>query len=163
MSFDDFAFWHWFALATIFIIIEIFVPGIAFLWLGIAAIITGLCFLIFPQLAFEFQVVIFAVTAVITTVTARMVIARTAKPSDRPNLNQRGLSYVGSVYSLVDDTRNGHGKVHIGDTEWLVELAPGSADLNAGSPVKVVDVTGATLVVQAEDRSGGAEAPAGTG
>lgn len=163
MSFDDFAFWHWFALATIFIIIEIFVPGIAFLWLGIAAIATGLCFLIFPQLAFEFQVVIFAVTAVITTVTARMVIARTAKPSDRPNLNQRGLSYVGSVYSLVDDTRNGHGKVHIGDTEWLVELAPGSADLNAGSPVKVVDVTGATLVVAAEDRSGGGEAPAGTG
>ena len=35
MSFDDLAFWHWFALATIFIIIEIFIPGIGFLWLGI--------------------------------------------------------------------------------------------------------------------------------
>ena len=163
MSFDDLAFWHWFALATIFIIMEIFVPGIAFLWLGIAAIITGLCLLIFSQLAIEFQVMIFAVTAVITTVTARMVIARTAKPSDRPDLNQRARSYLGSVYSLVDDTRNGHGKVHIGDTVWLVELAPGSAELAAGSPVKVVDVTGATLVVAAEDRSGDAEAPVGTG
>ena len=157
MSFDDLAFWHWFALATVFIIIEIFVPGVAFLWLGIAAIIVGLCLLIIPELALEFQVVIFAVTAVITTVAARMVIKRTAKPSDRPDLNQRGRSYVGSVYLLVDDTRNGHGKVHIGDSVWLVELASPSAELSAGSPVKVLDVTGATLVVEAEDRSAGAE------
>jgi membrane protein implicated in regulation of membrane protease activity len=159
MSFDDLAFWHWFALATIFIIIEVFVPGIAFLWLGIAAIVTGVGLLIFPELTIEIQVVIFAVVAVITTVTARMVIKRTTKPSDRPDLNQRSQSHVGSVYLLVDETQNGHGKVHIGDTVWSIKLAPGSAELPAGSSVKVIEVDGATLVVQAADRNGGAQAP----
>jgi len=159
MSFDDLAFWHWFALATGFIIIEIFVPGIAFLWLGIAAIVSGLCLLIFPALAIEIQVVIFAVVAVITTVTARIVIKRTTKPSDHPDLNQRGQGHLGSVYLLVDETRNRHGKVHIGDSVWSIKLAPGSAELPAGSSVKVVEVDGATLVVLATEQSGGAEAP----
>ena len=159
MSFDDLAFWHWFALAAIFIIMEIFVPGIAFLWLGIAAIGAGLCLLIFPALALEFQLLIFAFIAVITTVTARVVIKRTTKPSDRPDLNQRGQSHVGSVYLLVGDTENGRGKVHIGDTVWLVKLAPGSNELTAGSSVKVLDVTGATLVVEAADERGEAVPP----
>ncbi len=155
MSFDDLAFWHWFALAVIFIIIEVFAPGIAFLWLAIAAIVSGLVLLIFPDLAIEIQVMIFAVTAVITTVAARMVIKRTSKPSDRPDLNQRSQSHVGSVYLLVDDTQNGHGKVHIGDTVWLIKLVPGSADLAAGSAVKVIDGSGATLVVEAEEAAAG--------
>lgn len=162
MSFDDLAFWHWFALATVFIIIEIFVPGIAFLWLGIAGIVAGLCLLLFPAMPVEVQVVIFAVVAVITTVTARMVIGRTTKPSDRPGLNQRGRSHVGSLYLLVGDTENGHGKVRIGDTVWSVKLAPGGTELRAGTAVKVVDVTGATLVVEATETTEPGQPDGGT-
>jgi membrane protein implicated in regulation of membrane protease activity len=148
MSLDDLAFWHWFALAAVFIVIEIFVPGVAFLWLGIAGLVTGACLFFFPSLAIEIQGIIFAVVAVITTVTARTVIRRTSGPSDRPGLNQRSHSYVGSVYILVDDTKNGHGKVHIGDTVWSVVLSPGAREIPAGSSVRVIDVKGATLVVE---------------
>jgi len=148
MSFDDLAFWHWYALAAVFIVIEIFVPGIAFLWLGIAGLVVGTVLFFFPSMGIEVQGIIFAVVAVITTVAARVVIKRTSGPSDRPGLNQRGHSHVGSVYLLVGDTQNGHGKVHIGDTVWSVQLAPGSGEIPAGSSVRVVDVNGATLVVE---------------
>ncbi len=148
MFFDDLAFWHWFALAAVFIVIEIFVPGIAFLWLGIAGLVTGGFLFFFPSMGIEIQGIIFAVVAVITTVAARVLIRRTSGPSDRPGLNQRGHSHVGSVYILVGDTKNGHGKVHIGDTVWSVELSPGAVEIPAGSSVRVVDVKGATLVVE---------------
>ncbi|MDH3239804.1 MAG: NfeD family protein [Alphaproteobacteria bacterium] len=148
MSFDDLAFWHWFALAAVFIAIEIFVPGIAFLWLGIAGLVTGAVLFFFPSIGIAIQGIIFAVVAVITTVAARLLIRRTSRPSDRPGLNQRGHSHVGSVYLLVGDTKNGHGKVHIGDTVWSVQLSPGSGEIPAGSSVRVVDVNGATLVVE---------------
>lgn len=148
MSFDELAFWHWFALAAVFIVIEIFVPGIAFLWLGIAGLVTGACLFFFPSMGIEIQAVIFAVVAVIATVAGRMLVRRTSRPSDRPGLNQRSHSHVGSVYLLVGDTQNGHGKVHIGDTVWSVQLSPGSGELPAGSSVRVVDVNGATLVVE---------------
>ncbi len=156
MFLEDLAFWHWLALGAVFIVIEIFVPGVAFLWLGIAALVTGAGLFLFPAMDVEIQAIIFALVAVATTVTARVVISRTARPSDRPALNKRGRSHVGSVYLLVGDTKNGHGRVHIGDTVWSVEMSPGSGDLPAGSSVRVVGVKGATLVVEA---LAGARAP----
>lgn len=149
MSLEDLAFWHWFALAAVLIVIEVFLPGVAFLWLGIAALVTGACLFLFPEMGIEVQAIIFTVVAVITTVTARIIIARSLGSNNRPRLNQRGQSHVGSVYLLVGDTKNGHGRVHIGDTVWSVQMQPGSGDLPAGSSVRVVGVNGATLVVQA--------------
>ena len=55
MSFDDLAFWHWYALAAVFIVIEIFVPGIAFLWLGIAGLVVGTVLFFFPSMGIEIQ------------------------------------------------------------------------------------------------------------
>lgn len=148
MILEDLAFWHWLALAAVFIGLEIFVPGVAFLWLGIASLVTGVLLFLFPEMGIEIQGLIFAFVAVITTVGARFVIGRTSQPSDRPSLNQRGRSHVGSVYLLVGDTKNGHGKVHIGDTVWSVQISSDHADMPAGSSVRVVGVNGATLVVE---------------
>ena len=148
MSLDDLAFWHWFALAAIFIMLEIFVPGIAFMWVGISALVTGAALYFIPGLGIEIQAVIFAVMAVITTVAARIIFRRTAKPSDDPDLNQRGRRHVGEQYLLVSATENGRGKVAVGDSVWSVELTPGSNDLPQGASVRVVDVSGATLIVE---------------
>jgi membrane protein implicated in regulation of membrane protease activity len=90
MSFDDLAFWHWFALAAVFILLEIFVPGIAFMWLGIAAVVAGIALYVLPDLSIGIQALLFAVVAVLTTVVARIVIRKTASPSDHPGLNRRG-------------------------------------------------------------------------
>lgn len=148
MILEDLAFWHWFALAAVFIGLEIFVPGVAFLWLGVASLVTGAFLFIFPEMGIEIQGLIFALVAVATTIGARFLVRRTSRPSDRPGLNQRGRSHVGSVYLLVGDTKNGHGKVHIGDTVWSVQLSSDHADVRAGSSVRVVGVNGATLVVE---------------
>jgi membrane protein implicated in regulation of membrane protease activity len=161
MSFDDLAFWHWFALAAVFILLEIFVPGIAFMWLGIAAVVAGIALYVLPDLSIGIQALLFAVVAVLTTVVARIVIRKTASPSDHPGLNRRGQQHVGSVYLLVDGTENGEGKVTIGDSVWSVRLSPGHAELPKGASVRVVDGSSATLVVEPETSASSKEPPAG--
>ncbi len=92
--------------------------------------------------------------AVITIVAARIIFRRTAKPSDDPDLNQRGRRHVGEHYLLVNATENGRGKVAVGDSVWSVELTPGSNDLPQGASVRVVDVSGATLIVEPANSAG---------
>ena len=42
-------FWHWLALGLFLMLIEVFVPGVLFLWLGLAGILTGLLLLAVPD------------------------------------------------------------------------------------------------------------------
>ncbi len=46
-------FWHWLILARILAGIEILTPGFFFLWLGGAALITGIIALVVPALGWE--------------------------------------------------------------------------------------------------------------
>lgn len=152
---DQVTFWHWFALGAVLMILEIFVPGVVFLWIGVAAAITGIAFWTLPGLTLEMQLVIFAVLAVITVFVGRAFVGAREKPSDKPNLNQRGAQHVGAIYLLEDATLNGHGKVRIGDSLWSVELRPPGTELPKGGLVRVEDVEGATLIVEsAADAAG---------
>ncbi len=49
-------YWHWWILAGILLIIEVSAPSFFFLWLTIAAAITGFVLLAMPDLGWEYQV-----------------------------------------------------------------------------------------------------------
>ena len=57
-------FWHWWVLAVILLALEVAAPGTFFLWLAIAAGAVGLIVLIFPELLWQLQVLLFAVGGV---------------------------------------------------------------------------------------------------
>ena len=38
---ESISFWHWLAFGVAVMLVEVLVPGVIFLWLGIAAVITG--------------------------------------------------------------------------------------------------------------------------
>jgi membrane protein implicated in regulation of membrane protease activity len=59
-------------------------------------------------------------------------------------LNQRGAQYIGRTFALVEAIEGGSGKVHVGDTVWLVE----GGDAPVGARVRVVGVRGAVLQVE---------------
>lgn len=148
VPFEQLTFWHWFAVGAVLMILEIFVPGVVFLWLGVAAAITGIVFWTLPDLTLEMQLIIFAVLSVIAVILGRSVVKSRERPSDKPNLNQRGAQHVGAIYMLEEATLNGHGKVRIGDSLWSVELRPVGTELPKGGLVRVEDVDGATLIVE---------------
>ncbi|MBF0188782.1 MAG: NfeD family protein [Magnetococcales bacterium] len=137
-------FWHWESLAVLLIIMELLAPAFFFLWLGIAAALTGLLLFLFPDLSLTGQALFFAIASVLSMTFSRTILKKNLTPSDRPTLNQRGQHYVGKHYTLEQAIENGTGRVRVGDTLWRVE----GKDLPAGTTVRVVGVEGASLQVE---------------
>ncbi|MCP5366220.1 MAG: NfeD family protein [Hyphomicrobiales bacterium] len=148
--FDQIVFWHWLILALALGVLEMFAPGVLFLWLGIAAAITGLALLAIPSMSWEAQFLVFAGLSFAAVVAGRMWLRRRPIATDHPKLNRRGEQYVGRRFTLDEPIVNGVGKLRVDDTTWKIT----GDDLPAGSRVTVTGVDGTVLVVSGE--------PAGT-
>ena len=143
MGFEP-VFWHWLALGVALAAVETVVPGAFFLWLGIAAIATGLVKLIFSGMGWEGQAIVFGVCAVVSTVIWIMIWRRRPIDSDKPELNVRGERMIGRRITLDEPITNGEGSAKVGDTMWRVR----GPDFVRGTKVKVVGVEGTVLVVE---------------
>lgn len=137
-------FWHWMILGLGLAVIEVLAPGTFFLWLGIAAAVTGLVLLIFPGLGWEIQLLLFGVLSVAIVVGWRLYQKRHPTPSDDSTLNRRGEQYVGRVFVLAEAIANGRGTVKVGDSLWRAA----GPDLPAGARVKVTGIAGTVLQVE---------------
>jgi len=137
--------WNWFILAVILFALETVIPGVHFLWFGVAAVLIGLLALA-TDLAWQWQLIAFAVIAVATVFLVRRYARPDATLSDLPDLNVRGAQYIGRTVTVEEPIRSGRGKVRVGDTVWQAE-GPDSA---AGSRVRVTSVNGTVLVVERE-------------
>ncbi len=136
-------FWHWMALGVVLAAVETLVPGAFFLWLGIAAIVTGLLKLIFPAMGWEGQLIVFAICAVVSTILWLVWWRGRPIETDKPTLNLRGEQLVGRVVTLDEPMVNGEGFARIGDSLWKIR----GPDFVRGAKVKVVDVDGTVLLV----------------
>jgi len=138
------AFWHWLIFGLVLAFIEVLAPGTFFLWLGIAAGVTGLVLLVAPDLPWQFQLVIFAVLSVATVAGWRLYQRRHPPVTEDATLNRRGEQLVGRVFALEQAVVNGRGTLRVGDSVWRAE----GPDLPAGARVRVVGVSGVILKVE---------------
>ena len=136
-------FWHWMALGVALAAIETVVPGAFFLWLGIAAIVTGVFKLVFAGMGWEGQAIVFGVCAVVTTVIWIFLWRRRPIDTDKPDLNERGERMIGREITIEDPLVNGEGTAKFGDTMWRIR----GPDFVRGTRVKIVDVQGTVLIV----------------
>lgn len=136
-------FWHWFALAGGLLLLEMLTPGVVFLWLALAAALAGLILLLLPDLAWQWQVLSFAVAAVVTVAISFRWRRHMPSAGGDPGLNRRAASYVGTESTLARGIGPGHGRVQIGDTTWLAD----GPELPAGARVRIVGARGAVLLV----------------
>ena len=144
----DISYWHWLAFGVFLMLVEILVPGVVFLWLGIAGVLTGLLLAAIPAMGWQAQLVVFAVLAVAAIFFGRRFVASRQGPTDHPTLNRRGRSMVGTRATLREATVSGRGRIRIGDTMWALRLASPEGELPADTEVTVVEVDGVTLVVR---------------
>jgi hypothetical protein len=112
--------------------------------MGVAAGIVGPILLIFADLGWEYQFLIFALFTVVTAVGWRAYLRRHPTESDRPTLNRRGEQYVGRTFTLEDAIVNGQGKITVDDSTWKIE----GGDLPAGTKIQVTGVEGTVLQVE---------------
>lgn len=149
-------FWYWLAFGIALMLVEVLVPGVLFLWLGAAAIVTGLILLAIPDMTWEIQLVVFAVLSVVSVFVGRRYVYSNPEPTDHPTLNRRGENFIGQQYALEGASTGGQGRIKIGDSLWAVAVSPQGTDLGADTRVTVTGVDGSTLTVEAVETTAAA-------
>jgi membrane protein implicated in regulation of membrane protease activity len=139
-------YWHWWLLGVVLLILEVFSPGVFFMWLGLAAGLTGVVLMAQPDLSWEWQLTLFGVAGVVLALLGHRLVSRRQTVSDEPHLNRRGEQYLDRVFTLDQPIVNGQGKVRVDDSTWKVR----GDDCPAGTRVRVSGVDGVVLLVRRE-------------
>jgi inner membrane protein len=138
-------YWIWWVIAGLLLILELLAPGIFFIWLAVAAGLTGLADMAF-DVPWQAELLMFAVSSLVSVIAGRRVYrGRNVEPEDNPYLNRRQHGFVGRSFTLDQPIANGRGKLTVDDTIWEIE----GPDLAAGALVRVTAVSGMRLVVAA--------------
>jgi membrane protein implicated in regulation of membrane protease activity len=135
--------WNWFILAALLLLLEVLLPGVFMLWLGLSAILVGIISFTISW-SWQAQIIAFAVFAIAALPAWRHFARKVEKPADSPFLNRRAEGYVGRVFTLDRPIVDGIGTIRIDDTVWRVT----GPDCPAGSRVKIARADGANLLVE---------------
>ncbi|VAW01517.1 hypothetical protein MNBD_ALPHA08-1376 [hydrothermal vent metagenome] len=139
--------WTWFIIGVVLLLFELAATGVFFIWLGAAAIVTGLIDLIIPM-SWQIELAVFASLSVIFVLVGRpIVMKRINLETDQPNLNKRNQNFIGRRYQLSEPVKGGRGTLKINDTLWRIR----GEDSPQGTWVKITAVDGMELVVEADE------------
>lgn len=133
----------WLIAGVILCIAEMVLPGVFLMFLGIAALITGVLTYLLP-INMELQLLCFAVIAIASAYIGRRWFRPGAIVSDDPLLNDRLGRLVGEVVTLIEPIAGGEGRAQVGDSAWNVR----GPDAAAGARMRVTGAQGNTLIVE---------------
>ena len=139
--------WNWMVLGFALLAMEILVPGVFLLWIGIAALVIGAISLLIWDAGFwiwQVQVIAFLALALVSAYLGNRAMGGRNTVSDQPLLNMRGEQLVGRTATLTEPIREGRGRIQLGDTLWRVS----GPDLPPGARVRVTAATDSELVVE---------------
>ena len=115
--------WNWMVLGIILLALEIVLPGVFLVWIGIASLIVGAISIFAWESGFwtwQTQVLLFLVLSVASAFAGRRLAGPRKDDSDQPLLNRRGDQLIGRTATLAEPIRNGRGRIQLGDTLWRV-------------------------------------------
>jgi membrane protein implicated in regulation of membrane protease activity len=131
---------------VILLIAEVIAPGFSLIFVGAAAIATGVLSLLLGLPA-ALQLAVFAILAFLSVkVGGRRFYASRYDYSSDPLLNDRVARLLGRVVVVVEAVDQNGGRVRVGDSEWSARGGPAAV----GERVRIVDVDGNCLKVEAE-------------
>ncbi|MEQ8482550.1 MAG: NfeD family protein [Hoeflea sp.] len=138
--------WTWCILGLAFLGLEILVPGVFLLWIGLAALALGAVSLMLWDMdiwGWQIQLLVFAFLSVIFAIVGRRV-SSAAGESDQPMLNRRTEGLVGRTATLEEPIADGQGRIRLDDTTWIVR----GPELPAGARVRIVTAQSGSLTVE---------------
>ncbi len=141
--------WNWMVLGFVLLALELLVPGVFLVWLGVAALLTGALSLQLWSTAFwtwHVQLLLFLCLAPLAVWGGRRLLGNANAPSDQPLLNRPAERLIGRTATLAEPIQEGRGRIRLGDTLWRVS----GPDLGVGTRVRVTAVRDTELVVTEE-------------
>jgi len=137
--------WLWLIGGVILLIAEVIAPGFFLVFVGAAAMATGLFTILFG-LGLGPQIALFVLYALLAVGAGRRFYANRHGVSANPLLNDRGAQLIGKVVTVVTVVDEHSGRVRVGDSEWSARGSPAVA----GERVRIVGVEGNCLRVEPE-------------
>jgi membrane protein implicated in regulation of membrane protease activity len=135
--------WAWLAAGLLMAAAEMAAPGFFMIWLGGAALVTGLITWVVP-IGVPMQVVLFAVLAIASVLLGRSYLRANPIESADPAMNDRGARLVGETVVVTHAIDGGQGRVRQGDGEWLAR----GPDAQPGTRMRVAGHDGVVLIVE---------------
>ena len=140
--------WLWAIGGLILLIAEMIAPGFFLIFIGVAAILTGIVTLVFG-LALPVQLLVFVIAAAIAVLVGRRRYEEPPNVDFDPRLNDPGRRLEGRLASVVAAIDEHGGRVRLGDSEWSARGGPGQP----GERVRIVAVDGNCLIVEPETKA----------
>ena len=137
--------WLWMIGGVVLLIAEIIAPGFFLMFVGGAAIATGLFALLFG-LGVPAQLALFALYSLVAVMIGRRAYAGTTSSAADPLLNDRVGRLIGKMVTVVEAVDAQGGRVRVGDSEWSARGGPAAV----GERVRIAGVDGNCLNVEAE-------------
>jgi hypothetical protein len=134
--------WHWMVLAVLLAAAETMIPGAVAIWFAASAAVIGLL-MVGLDIPWQYQLIGFGLLGLAALLGYRAYRKKNPGTFEQPNLNQRGLQYIGTELVLIESIEQGSGKAKLGDGVWKVS----GPELPAGARVRVTGVNGTILTV----------------
>lgn len=142
--------WRWLALAALLFAAELATGTAYLLWLSAAAVLTALVVALPGDFGIAFELLLFGVFAIASTVVGRKFFPPGMIKSEQPDLNEPDQRHIGARAVAVSDFTGGEGRVALGDTQWSAKTFDGSSP-HSGAGLRVTAVDGTTLHVRAAE------------
>jgi membrane protein implicated in regulation of membrane protease activity len=143
MGFDIEPGWIWAIAGVLLLIAEILAPGFFLVFVGAAAIATGLFTLLF-DLGLPAQLVLFALYSVLAVMIGKRWYGEPDAADQRHTINEPAKRLIGKTVTAVTDVDDHGGRVRVGDGEWNARGGPAAA----GDRVTVTGIDGNCLMVE---------------
>ena len=145
----DISYWHWIVLGIGLMLIEIALPSFTALWFGAAAVVVGIVLFFVPEMSVSVQLILWTGLSVVLVWLWFRYLKPLAIDKTKAGLSREAIvGEVGQVVTVPNDQRKGILRFPapiLGADEWLFIS---QAKLAVGDRVRVVDVSGNTLVVR---------------
>ena len=133
--------WWWAIGGILLLIAEVIAPGFFLIFIGAAAVATGL-FTLLLGIGIEAQLILFALYSAVAAMAGRRFYARPG--GDRsPTLNDRPAQLSGRRVTVTEAIDASGGRVRLGDSEWSARGGPAAV----GEIVVVRRIEGNCLIV----------------
>jgi len=134
--------WVWAVGGVLLLIAEIIAPGFFLVFVGAAAIATGVFTLLF-DLGTAPQLALFAIYAALAVMIGKRWYAEPHDGDQRHPINEPAKRLVGKTVTAVTEVDDHGGRVRVGDGEWNARGGPAAV----GDRLTVTGVEGNCLIV----------------
>jgi membrane protein implicated in regulation of membrane protease activity len=129
--------WGWIIVGAAIAGLEILVPGMYLLWIGLGAVAVGVVLARYPELSLAWQMLVFAVSMVSSIGIGFWIQRRSGRTKHARFLNRELKAMIGQSYIAIAPFTVGHGRIKVQDSSYA---AISDEAIEAGDVVKVIAI-----------------------